>query len=390
MPRPSSSFVPKYCKHRASGQAVVTISGRDHYLGPHGTKASRLEYDRLIGEWLVAGRHSLDVNATEITVIELIARYWQFAKGYYRKDGECTREAPGIKQALKPLKNLYGKQPATEFGPIGLKVIRSRLVENDTSRKYANKQIQRIVRMFKWAVHEELISPTVHLALAAVPGLRKGKTEARETDPIMPVDDAIVDATLAYLPAIPGDMVQFQRFTGCRPAEVCRLRPCALDQSEEVWTYRPESHKTEHHDRDRIIFIGPHAQGVLLRYLARDPQTHCFRPCDSEAKRLAEQEAKRKTPLSCDNVRGSNVSRRCMPYRGKWARCGNRHGYEIRPWRDSAVSSFRYRLAGKCFSRNRDCVEELKCCRWMVSAASGRSTFFDFALWILVRMRSVF
>jgi hypothetical protein len=149
MPRPSSSFVPKYCKHRASGQAVVTISGRDHYLGPHGTKASRLEYDRLIGEWLVAGRHSLDVNATEITVIELIARYWQFAKGYYRKDGECTREAPGIKQALKPLKNLYGKQPATEFGPMGLKVIRSRLVENDTSRKYANKQIQRIVRMFK-------------------------------------------------------------------------------------------------------------------------------------------------------------------------------------------------------------------------------------------------
>jgi integrase len=305
MPRPSSSFVPKYCKHRASGQAVVTISGRDHYLGPHGTKASRLEYDRLIGEWLVAGRHSLDVNATEITVIELIARYWQFAKGYYRKDGECTREAPGIKQALKPLKNLYGKQPATEFGPMGLKVIRSRLVENDTSRKYANKQIQRIVRMFKWAVHEELISPTVHLALAAVPGLRKGKTEARETDPIMPVDDAIVDATLAYLPAIPGDMVQFQRFTGCRPAEVCRLRPCALDQSEEVWTYRPESHKTEHHDRDRIIFIGPHAQGVLLRYLARDPQTHCFRPCDSEAKRLAEQEAKRKTPLSCVSLGAS-------------------------------------------------------------------------------------
>ena len=34
--------VPKYRKHRASGQAIVTIHGRDHYLGPHGTKASRL------------------------------------------------------------------------------------------------------------------------------------------------------------------------------------------------------------------------------------------------------------------------------------------------------------------------------------------------------------
>ena len=105
-------------------------------------------------------------------------------------------------------------------------------------------------------------------------------------------------------------MVRFQRLTGCRPAEVCSLRPCDLNRSEEVWIYRPESHKTEHHDRDRIIFIGPQAQGVLLRYLARDPQACCFRPCDSEAKRLAEQEANRKTPLSCGNVRGSNVKRK--------------------------------------------------------------------------------
>ena len=32
---------PKYRKHRASGQAVVTLNGRDIYLGPHGTKASK-------------------------------------------------------------------------------------------------------------------------------------------------------------------------------------------------------------------------------------------------------------------------------------------------------------------------------------------------------------
>ena len=48
--------VPKYRKHRASGQAVVTLAGKTKYLGPHGTRASHLEYDRLIGEWLAAGR----------------------------------------------------------------------------------------------------------------------------------------------------------------------------------------------------------------------------------------------------------------------------------------------------------------------------------------------
>ena len=47
---------PAYRKHRASGQAIVTIDGQDIYLGPFGTQASRNEYDRIIGEWLANGR----------------------------------------------------------------------------------------------------------------------------------------------------------------------------------------------------------------------------------------------------------------------------------------------------------------------------------------------
>jgi len=59
------------------------------------------------------------------------------------------------------------------------------------------------------------------------------------------------------------DMVRFQRFTGARPGEVCQIRPIDVDRSGEVWTYRPESHKTEHHGRQRIIYVGPQAQEVL-------------------------------------------------------------------------------------------------------------------------------
>ena len=245
-----------------------------------------------------------------IRVIELYARYWKFAKQYYRKDGRCTKVAPGIKCALRYMVDRYGRTAAVEFGPLALKAIRQRMVDDGSSRSYVNEHIGRIKRMFKWAVHEELIPPEVHLALAAVPGLRKGRTEAREMAPIPPVDDSIVDATLEHIQAIPADMVRFQRFTGCRPVEVCRLRPCDLDRSGEVWIYRPESHKTEHHDRDRIILVGPQAQGVLLRYLARNSQAYCFRPCDSEEKRHAAASANRKTPLSCGNTPGSNVKRR--------------------------------------------------------------------------------
>jgi hypothetical protein len=47
---------PKYRKHKASNLAVVTLGGTDIYLGPYGTKASRDEYDRVVGKWLAAGR----------------------------------------------------------------------------------------------------------------------------------------------------------------------------------------------------------------------------------------------------------------------------------------------------------------------------------------------
>ena len=40
---------PKYRHHRASGQAVVTIAGKDHYVGPWKSKVSQAEYDQLIG-----------------------------------------------------------------------------------------------------------------------------------------------------------------------------------------------------------------------------------------------------------------------------------------------------------------------------------------------------
>jgi hypothetical protein len=58
MPRFTKGAVPKYRKHKASGQAIVTIAGRGYYLGPYKSKASLVEYDRLITEWLAAGRPS--------------------------------------------------------------------------------------------------------------------------------------------------------------------------------------------------------------------------------------------------------------------------------------------------------------------------------------------
>lgn len=90
-----SKSLPKYRKHKASGQGIVTLDGKDFYLGPHGTKASKLEYDRLIGEWLANGRHlPIRSDNSPITIVQLCAEYWRFCKAYYVKNGKPSRVRP--------------------------------------------------------------------------------------------------------------------------------------------------------------------------------------------------------------------------------------------------------------------------------------------------------
>jgi integrase len=313
MPRLVRSL-PRYRRHRASRQAVVTLNGRDYYLGPYGTKASKFEYDRLIGEWLAGGRNPLHVTAAELTVVELCARYLKFADGHYHSNPKVM---PGIKRTIRYLREQYSHTAAREFGPLALKAIRQGMVEEGLSRRYINDHADRIKRMFKWAVGEQLLPVEVYQSLCVVPGLRKGRTKARECEPVLPVEDATVDATLPHLPEVVADMVRVQRLTGMRPAEVCILRPCDIDRSVDPWRYVPKSHKTEHKGRERLIFVGPQAQGILLRYLARDAESNCFRPCDSEAKRRAAAHASRRTPLNCGHVPGSNRRRKPKRTPGK-------------------------------------------------------------------------
>ena len=168
---------------------------------------------------------------------------------------------------------------------MSLEAVREQIIAVGNCRGYINKTTNRIRRIFKWGVSKELVPVHVHQALVTLPGLKKGKTKAREADPVLPVDEAIVEATLEHAPEIIKAMVRFQQLTGCRPGEVRTIRPCEVDRTTDdktdsgrpvVWRYRPESHKMEHKGRERVILIGPKAQAILLPYLLRDENEVCF------------------------------------------------------------------------------------------------------------------
>ena len=188
MARPKSN-VPGYRKHR-SGQARVTINGRDYYLGPYGTKASKREYDRLVAENLASGRSvAFGVQSDALTMAMLMADYKKFAEKYYGTG--TSSEWHRIKLAFKPLKTLYATIPAIEVGPTQFKAVRQSMIDRGVSRTGINAQMKRIVRMFKWAAAEGILPAAIHDTLRLIPGLRRGRTEAKETDPVKPVPQSV-------------------------------------------------------------------------------------------------------------------------------------------------------------------------------------------------------
>ncbi len=87
-----SSRTPSYRMHRPSHQAVVTISGRDVYLGPFGSKTSKQTYDRVIAEWLANGRRLTSKH--DATVDEVVIAYMAYVDGRY-----ASNEPANIKLA---------------------------------------------------------------------------------------------------------------------------------------------------------------------------------------------------------------------------------------------------------------------------------------------------
>jgi integrase len=315
--------VPSYRRHKQSGQAIVTLTDavtgrrRDVLLGRHGTKASKDEYKRVVLEWEANERRLPGAAPTsDLTLAELIRQYWQHVEAYYRhEDGSPTGEVQAMRYALRPLNHLHGQTEARHFGPSSLKAVRELMVRGYEHPKYGaqpplcrtriNAQVKRIRRMFKWAVENELTTAEVHQALCAVAPLKRGRTEARESNPVLPVARAVVEDTLPILRLILADMVRLQLETGMRPGELVVIRACDIDMAGPVWLYRPTTHKTAHHGHERIVVIGPKGQDIIRRHLTTDTQAHLFSPRKLMEERAAELRARRKT-----NVQPSQQDRR--------------------------------------------------------------------------------
>ena len=248
MSRPKNP-VPAYLLHKATGKARVRLKNgsryRDVYLGEYGSPESYEEYRRVVADHLGDdGPNQADAESTspsspnDWTVAELAVKYDDFASTHYVKNGESTDDR--YRAAIGPLATMFGSTLAKEFGPKKLKALREFIIQRGNMRTadfdalgnlttsgeplgrgYVNNLMKSVIRMFKWAVTEEKVPPSVPASLAAVSGLRKGRDpRVREPEPIKPVPEdhfqPVVDASSPQI----ATMLQVQRLAGMRPDEV--------------------------------------------------------------------------------------------------------------------------------------------------------------------------
>jgi integrase len=283
---------------------------RDVYLGPYATASSRQEYARIVTEWEAAGRRlpAQNVPTPDLSVNELALAFMHHAEQHYRRpDGSHTSEVAEYRMALRPVVHLYAHTSAAAFGPLALKAVRDLMVkgwmhpkhgeQSSLSRGVVNQRTGRIRRVWKWAVENELLPPSVLQGLQAVRGLQRGRTTARETEPVKPVADAAVEETLPQLYRHVAGIIRLLRWTGMRCGEVCVMRACDIDMSGTVWLYRPAAHKTAHHGHGRTIALGPKAQAVVKEFLTLDTQAYLFSPARAREERYAAMRKYRKTPV---------------------------------------------------------------------------------------------
>ena len=323
-------------RYHLSGHSVVTIAGRDFYLGKHDSPESIARYAVLIRIYQANGLKlpegfdvaTLDEQAglllgtaspaaaaanqadQPVLVRHVTALFREHTADKYR---HAPVEQGRHNRICDHLDAKWGDLRAEQFGPVRLKAFRADRVAEGLARKYCNRLTNCVIAIFKHAVAGELIDFAIVQRLQTLEPLRRGQTDAPETPEVLPVPIEHVRKTAEHLPPNVKAMLRIQIATGMRPKELFAMRPCDIDRTGPVWIYRPSNHKTSWCGKAKAIPLIDDARDAATEYLQRDPDAYCFSPAEAMEWRRAMRSANRKTPLSCGNRRGTN--RKASPMR---------------------------------------------------------------------------
>ena len=312
--RTKKGEIPKILHYKSKDLAYIIVGGNKKYLGKFGSPEVEIKRLQVWADHL-AGRDSSNrkpIPTVKSSVAVLVQKFLDDARSVYTKHGRQTGTYEQFKIAVDPLLKYFGLTQIQDFGPLALKKLRQKMVDDERVVKYpsgkeirqklsrntVNKRIAMIKQVFAWGVENELVSESIASALRYVRDLRAGQTTAHEMPPVRAVESHAVNAILSFLPPTIDDMVRIHRIIGCRPSEVCNLRWCDTNESDDIWIFTPWEWKTEHKNQERPIPILPEAQQFLEKYRHRPVEEFIFSPRETVRIVAERKQAARKTKVT--------------------------------------------------------------------------------------------
>ena len=209
------------------------------------------------------GRHDL-----EYTVGELKYAWHEFKLQYV----SSARHDHSFFRIVVDILTEYDDIAANDFRVSYLMKIRDGLQKQaETSghrnRNWINKHIREVVKIFEWGSTRDFVYPEVPKNLNLLTNLtRKESPALRDSEQREAVPAAVLEEAIAVANPCLRTMLILQRETGARPSELRHMSWDQIDQSKDLWVYRPVHHKNSHRGDSRNIYLTKAAQEALWEY----------------------------------------------------------------------------------------------------------------------------
>lgn len=206
---------PSIVHHRSRNADVVFLRGADGkrrmvYLGIHGSEEARKRYHEVMAAHLDgvdpeprSHRRRPEPASSFPTIAQLAAEFTVWAEREFldASTGKVSREVVNFDHALDHLLERHREVPTDRFGLRDLQAVRQAMLDGGRlCRNVINARVRRIKAVFRWGAEQGFVPAEVWHQLAVLRGMRQGRSEARETDPVTAVTRAQVDAVLPFLP----------------------------------------------------------------------------------------------------------------------------------------------------------------------------------------------
>jgi integrase len=268
-----AQWPPRMHQHRRSGQARVRVRGKDIYLGPWDSQEAKERYALLIARLVKEPNEPPKPGGL---LVGEAATLWLAQEGTRYQGVELDHYQRCVAMLVKHA----GRVKCQDFSVSDLERVRQAMIARGWSAGLINRRICRTRTIWRWLELHGHAPRGSWAHLRTLPGLSRADPRVRHLPARKPAEWADVARVCRRAGPAPRAMLLLGWFSGARPSEICRLRPCDIDRTDpEVWLYRPATHKCSWRGRDKVITFGKVCQKVLAPFLADcQPEAFVFVP----------------------------------------------------------------------------------------------------------------